>query len=103
MTPIAILGASIIAALAAAGPLVAPIAGAAAVAGPLVTAGTAAAAAIGGGSLAAGGLGAAAAAANPHTAQGVQNAGAVMFNDAVGSVAGVVNPLNIPGVHIQVN
>ncbi|MBB1014893.1 hypothetical protein G6012_06165 [Dietzia schimae] len=55
------------------------------------------------GSIGALGIGAGAAGTNPHVAGGVQNAGAQMYNDAVGSVAGAVNDLNIPGVHINVN
>ena len=40
---------------------------------------------------------------NPFTAHGLQNAGADAFNAAAGSAADLVNPLNIPGVHINVN
>lgn len=63
-----------------------------------VVAGTGAA-----GSLGATGLLGAAAANNPFTAQGLQNAGADAFNGAVGSAADIINPLNIPGVHLHVN
>lgn len=92
MEPITIVGASIIAALAAAGPVAAPVTGAAIAAGPVGTAGAAALATAGAGSAAAGAGAAGSLASNPYTAVGVQNAGAVAYNQAAGSVADAYNP-----------
>ncbi|MDV8000072.1 hypothetical protein [Rhodococcus sp. IEGM 1408] len=85
------------------GPAAASLAGPALAAPAVTVAGTAAAALGGAGSLGALGIGAAAAGTNPHVAGGVGNAGAELYNDAVGSAAGVVNGLNIPGFRINVN
>lgn len=40
---------------------------------------------------------------NPFTAQGLHNATAEIHNQVAGSVADIVNPLNIPGIHVHVN
>lgn len=103
LAAIAAIGTTITTALVGLGPAAASVAGPAVAAGPPAVAGVAAAALGGAGSLGALGIGAGAAGTNPHVAGGLQNAGAQMYNDAVGSVAGAVNGLNIPGVHIQVN
>lgn len=103
LAAIAAIGTTITGALVGLGPAAASLAGPAVAAGAPTVAGVAAAAVGGAGSLGALGLGAGAAGANPHVAGGVQNAGNQMYNDAVGSVAGAVNDLNIPGIHINVN
>lgn len=85
------------------GPGAASLAGPALAAPATAVAGTAAAALGGAGSLTALGAGAAVAGTNPHVAGGVNNAGVEAYNDTVGSVAGAVNGLDIPGMHINVN
>lgn len=44
-----------------------------------------------------------AAAANPFTGVAIQSASADTFNNGAAAVAGAVNGLNIPGVHLTVN
>ncbi|MFN3340242.1 MAG: hypothetical protein ACK40Z_11145 [Dietzia sp.] len=44
-----------------------------------------------------------AAAANPFTGAALQSASADGFNNGAAAVAGAVNGLNIPGVHININ
>lgn len=44
-----------------------------------------------------------AAAANPFTATAMQSASADGFNNFATSVADVINPLEIPGLHLDVN
>ena len=44
-----------------------------------------------------------AAAANPFTGTAMQSASADGFNNAATAVAGAVNGLNIPGVHLTIN
>lgn len=103
LAAITAIGTSITGALVGLGPAAASLAGPALAAPATAVAGTAAAALGGAGSAGALGLGAAAAGTNPHVAGGVNNAGAEAYNDAVGSVAGAVNDLDIPGIHINVN
>ena len=97
------LAAAITGGLGVLGPGAASLATAAGAASPVAVVGTTTAALGGAGAVGALGSGAAAAGANPHVAGGVNNAGAAMYNDAVGSVAGAVNDLNIPGIRINVN
>ena len=42
-------------------------------------------------------------AANPFTGAGLQSASADGFNNGAAAVAGAVNGLNLPGVHLTVN
>lgn len=103
LAAIAAIGTAITGALVGLGPAAASVAGPAVAAGAPAVTGVAAAALGGAGSLGALGLGAGAAGMNPHVAGGVNNAGADIYNQAVGSVAHAVNDLQIPGVHINVN
>ena len=96
-------GAGLIGILTGLGPVAAPVAGAAAAAGPLTTLGVAVGAPLAAGSAAATGAGAAGIMSNPYTVQGVQSASADAQNQAVQGAADLINPLNIPGVRINVN
>lgn len=84
------------------GAAVLPLLGGAAAGIPPLAAGIGTAGVVSGSAVSGLGL-AGAAAANPFTATAVESAVADGFNNFATSVADVVNPLNIPGMHLDVN
>ncbi|MEH6821762.1 MAG: hypothetical protein V7706_17630 [Dietzia psychralcaliphila] len=102
LTAATAISGAVIAALAALGPIAAPVIGAAIAAGPIATAGTAVAGLAGTGSAAGGsaalGAGAGAIGANPHATLGVENGINDSINQAKDAAAGSINNLNIPNL-----
>lgn len=91
-----------ISALVTLGALVLPALGAAGAGIPPLAAGIGAAGVATGSAISGIGI-AGAAAANPFTATAAQSAVADGFNNFATSVADVVNPLDIPGFHLDIN